>query len=55
LHENRCGERKAHPHDQQKRRQDAERPASSKVENAEPLVLDVLGDLIDNQIARRLM
>jgi hypothetical protein len=55
LHENRCGERKAHPHDQQKRWQDAERPASSKVENAEPLVLDVLGDLIDNQIARRLM
>ncbi|HET8974552.1 MAG TPA: hypothetical protein VFN63_14830 [Pseudolabrys sp.] len=52
LHENRCGERKAHHHDQQKRRQNAESPACSKVENAEPLVLDILGDLIDNQIAR---
>ena len=52
LHENRCEERKAHHHDQQKRRQNAEGPARSEVENAEPLVLDVLGDLIDNQIAR---
>ena len=52
LHENRCRERKGHHHNQQKRRQNAESPASSEVENAEPLVLDVLGDLIDNQIAR---
>ena len=52
LHENRCGEHKAYHHDQQKRRQNSESPASSEVENAESLVLDVLGYLIDNQIAR---
>src|SRR4029079_16865031 len=52
LHENRGRERKAHHHDQQKCRQDAESPARSEVENAEPLVLDILGYLIDNKIAR---
>jgi hypothetical protein len=52
LHEYRRGERKAHNHDQQKCGQDTESPARSEVENAEPLVLDVLRDLIDNQIAR---
>lgn len=52
LHEYRRGERKAHDHDQQEGRQDAESSARSEVENAEPLVLDVLRDLIDNQIAR---
>jgi len=52
LHENCCGEREADNHDQQKRRQDTEGPASGEVENIEPLVLDVLRDLIDNQIAR---
>ena len=52
LHENRCRERKAHHHNQQKRRQNAESPARRKVENTETLVLNVLGDLIDNQIAR---
>ena len=52
LHEYRRGERKAHNHDQQKCGQDTESPARSEVENAEPLVLDVLRDLIDDQIAR---
>ena len=52
MHENRCRERTAHHHNQQKRRQNAESPARRKVENTETLVLNVLGDLIDNQIAR---
>src|SRR5215510_5820084 len=52
LHEYYCGERKAGHHDQQKRRQDAESPASGKVENAKSLARDVFGYLIDDQIAR---
>src|SRR6185503_2495481 len=52
LHEYCRGERKARHQNQQKRRQDAERPTRSKVENAETLVLNVLDYLIDNQIAR---